>query len=285
MYHQEMIPTRPLLSIISAKQDVPFSTGIEVIGMLVALELFAGGRTAVAESYRRHGVDNRRTHRRTIGGRGQGSVTDRNNRRRGVGHRVLHAAKPGSRRGSAADTLRAAHRRGRGGAVRHWVAVVPDLCCPWPTWTASAATTPPRHRRAASRHTADSCLRIPKNRRQIPRRRASPARQEETVLKRAIMYLLCLAAAAVARRMQFHIFKLPRNRKPARRALGRLRPRGRRHALSLASSANDDGEPIRMTTKGGSITDAMERIRNYSSQEDIFYPPSSTFCLARTRRA
>ena len=37
--------------------------------------------------------------------------------------------------------------------------------------------------------------------------------------------------AAVARRMQFHIFKLPRNRKPARRALGRLRPRGRRHAL------------------------------------------------------
>lgn len=42
--------------------------------------------------------------------------------------------------------------------------------------------------------------------------------------------------------------------------------------FSLASSANDDGEPIRMTTKGGSITDAMERIRNYSSQEDIFYP-------------
>ena len=39
MYHQEMIPTRLLLSIISAKQDVPFSTGIEVIGMLVALEL------------------------------------------------------------------------------------------------------------------------------------------------------------------------------------------------------------------------------------------------------
>lgn len=39
MYHQEMIPTRLLLSIISAKQDVPFSTGLEVIGMLVALEL------------------------------------------------------------------------------------------------------------------------------------------------------------------------------------------------------------------------------------------------------
>ncbi len=39
MYHQEMIPTRLLLSIISAKQDVPFSTGLEVIGMLIALEL------------------------------------------------------------------------------------------------------------------------------------------------------------------------------------------------------------------------------------------------------
>lgn len=39
MYHQEMIPTRLLLSIISAKQDVPFSTGLEVIGMLVSLEL------------------------------------------------------------------------------------------------------------------------------------------------------------------------------------------------------------------------------------------------------
>ena len=39
MYHQEMIPTRLLLSIISAEQDVPFSTWLEVIGMLVALEL------------------------------------------------------------------------------------------------------------------------------------------------------------------------------------------------------------------------------------------------------
>ncbi len=42
--------------------------------------------------------------------------------------------------------------------------------------------------------------------------------------------------------------------------------------FSLASSANDDGAPIRMSASGGSITDAMERIRNYSSQEDIFYP-------------
>ena len=39
MYHQEMIPTRLLLSIISAKQDVPFSTGLEVFAMLIALEL------------------------------------------------------------------------------------------------------------------------------------------------------------------------------------------------------------------------------------------------------
>ena len=38
-YHQEMIPSRLLLSIIDAKQDVPFSTALEVIGMLVAFTL------------------------------------------------------------------------------------------------------------------------------------------------------------------------------------------------------------------------------------------------------
>lgn len=39
MYHQEMIPTRLLISIITAKQDVPFSTAIEVFGMIVAFGL------------------------------------------------------------------------------------------------------------------------------------------------------------------------------------------------------------------------------------------------------
>ena len=39
MYHQEMIPTRLLLSMIAAKQDVPFSAATEVLGMLVAFEL------------------------------------------------------------------------------------------------------------------------------------------------------------------------------------------------------------------------------------------------------
>ena len=36
MYHQEMIPARLLLSIIDAKRNVPFSTGVEVLGMLLA---------------------------------------------------------------------------------------------------------------------------------------------------------------------------------------------------------------------------------------------------------
>ena len=36
MYHQEMIPTRLLLSIIEAEQDLPFSTALEVLGMLGA---------------------------------------------------------------------------------------------------------------------------------------------------------------------------------------------------------------------------------------------------------
>ena len=39
MYHQEMIPTRLLLSVIEAKQRVPFSTALEVIGMLLSFEL------------------------------------------------------------------------------------------------------------------------------------------------------------------------------------------------------------------------------------------------------
>jgi len=39
MYHQEMIPTKLLMSIIQSKQNVPFSTALEVLGMLVAFEL------------------------------------------------------------------------------------------------------------------------------------------------------------------------------------------------------------------------------------------------------
>ncbi len=39
MYHQEMIPSRLLLSIIEARQQVPFSAAMELIGMLLAFEL------------------------------------------------------------------------------------------------------------------------------------------------------------------------------------------------------------------------------------------------------
>lgn len=39
MYHQELIPTKLLLSIIEAKQNVPFSTAIEVLGMIIAFSL------------------------------------------------------------------------------------------------------------------------------------------------------------------------------------------------------------------------------------------------------
>ena len=38
-YHQEMIPTKLLLAIIASKADVPFSTAVEVIAMLIAFEL------------------------------------------------------------------------------------------------------------------------------------------------------------------------------------------------------------------------------------------------------
>lgn len=39
MYHQEMLPTRLLLSIIEAKQNVPFSTALEVLGMMISFTL------------------------------------------------------------------------------------------------------------------------------------------------------------------------------------------------------------------------------------------------------
>ena len=39
MYHQEMIPLRLLQSVIRSKQEVPFSTAVEVVSMLVAFEL------------------------------------------------------------------------------------------------------------------------------------------------------------------------------------------------------------------------------------------------------
>lgn len=39
MYHQEMIPTRLLLSVIEAKKNVPFSTALEIFSMLIAFEL------------------------------------------------------------------------------------------------------------------------------------------------------------------------------------------------------------------------------------------------------
>ena len=39
LYHQEMIPTRLLQSIIQAEQDLPFPTALEVLGMLAAFSL------------------------------------------------------------------------------------------------------------------------------------------------------------------------------------------------------------------------------------------------------
>lgn len=39
MYHQEMIPLELLLSIVSSKQEVPFTTGVEILGLLIAFEL------------------------------------------------------------------------------------------------------------------------------------------------------------------------------------------------------------------------------------------------------
>jgi len=39
MYHPELIPLKLLLSVIESKQDVPFPTPVEILGMLIAFEL------------------------------------------------------------------------------------------------------------------------------------------------------------------------------------------------------------------------------------------------------
>ncbi len=39
LYHQEMIPTKLLISVIDSKQQVPFSTFVEILAMLLAFEL------------------------------------------------------------------------------------------------------------------------------------------------------------------------------------------------------------------------------------------------------
>lgn len=50
MYHQEMLPTRLMLSIIRSKQDVPFSTAAETLGMLIAFELLQEAGLRLPES-------------------------------------------------------------------------------------------------------------------------------------------------------------------------------------------------------------------------------------------
>lgn len=50
MYHQEMIPTKLMLSIIQSKQDVPFSTAAETLGMLIAFELLQEAGLRLPES-------------------------------------------------------------------------------------------------------------------------------------------------------------------------------------------------------------------------------------------
>ena len=82
MYHQEMIPTQLLLSVIASKQDVPFSTALELIGMLSLPLSFlqeAGLRLPdpIGDTVSIIGA-----HRRPVGGRGKGHIAHRRDRRR-----------------------------------------------------------------------------------------------------------------------------------------------------------------------------------------------------------
>ena len=49
MYHQEMIPTRILLSMIEAKQLVPFSAAVEILAMLLSFELLMEAGTRLPD--------------------------------------------------------------------------------------------------------------------------------------------------------------------------------------------------------------------------------------------
>ena len=75
MFHQQMLPTKLLLSIIESKQNVPFSTLLEVLGLLCAFELFAAGRAASAAGGRDGGVDHRGSGRRYGGGGREAGVS------------------------------------------------------------------------------------------------------------------------------------------------------------------------------------------------------------------
>ncbi len=50
VYHQEMLPDQLLLSVIRSKQDVPFSTAAETLGMLLAFELLQEAGLRLPES-------------------------------------------------------------------------------------------------------------------------------------------------------------------------------------------------------------------------------------------
>ena len=50
VYHQEMLPDKLLLSVIRSKQDVPFSTAAETLGMLLAFELLQEAGLRLPES-------------------------------------------------------------------------------------------------------------------------------------------------------------------------------------------------------------------------------------------
>ena len=50
VYHQEMLPDKLLLSVIRSRQDVPFSTAAETLGMLLAFELLQEAGLRLPES-------------------------------------------------------------------------------------------------------------------------------------------------------------------------------------------------------------------------------------------
>ena len=112
-YHQEMIPTKLLLAIIDSKQEVPFDTVFEVIGLLAAFELLQEAGLHLPQA-----IDHRRACRRDDRGRRAADLPGGADRG-GVGRDLrFYAAEPGFDRRHPRLAVRAGDSGWRGRPVR-----------------------------------------------------------------------------------------------------------------------------------------------------------------------
>lgn len=130
-FQQQMLPTKLLLAIIESKENVPFPTLLEVLGLLAAFELLQEAGLHLPAGHRHGGLHHRWARRRDGGGGGKSRLARRAHRRGHGGHLRLHAAEPRPVRRRAALALSGSRPSAASRPVR------PDrgarFCC-WCTW-------------------------------------------------------------------------------------------------------------------------------------------------------